>query len=418
MASESNKRKLDDISTENIENFASENSTSMTTLEDTVFQQISDLHNDIHARAGIIQRLEEVEAGFADLTGDYAILKAENEKLKEDYLQIKADTSDLKNENQLMKAIIIAKDKEIQQLKTQISEQHTRNLQQNLLFHNVAETPNEDCLQTVKDILKKKTYLTEEMINSLSIEQAHRIGTINTQTQKKPRLLVITCSSSSDKALIQAAWNVKPQNRPPQPTSNKTFLPKVTSHLPPDILATRSVNIQMINNIKRKAGSQAINTKIVGQNAYVNNNLLKPLVTKPTVEELLNTETEERASMMKLPSQFSQVCIEKGSSFVAEAIKVRSVQQVRLAYKRALLDPTRTKATHNILAYKIGDDISWIDDGEYGAGRSLSTWMTKEKLDNWALIITRQYGGIHLGTRRYDIMRDMAREAVGLPKPL
>jgi len=280
----------------------------------------------------------------------------------------------------------------------------------------VAETPNEDCLQTVKNILKKETYLTEEMIDSISIVQAHRIGSINTTNQKKPSLLVITCTSPTDKAIIQTAWNVRPQKEPAQPTDQKVYLPKVTSQLPPDVMATRSVNIQMINNIRRKAGSQSVSTKIVGTNAYVNNNLMRPLVTKPTVEDLLNTTTDEIAIMNKLPSQVSKTFIEKGSSFVAEAIKVRSAQQVRLAYKRALLDPSRTKATHNILAYKIGDDISWIDDGEYGAGRSLTTWMTKEKMENWALIITRQYGGIHLGTRRYDIIRDVAREAVGLPK--
>ena len=404
MNQQSNKRKISQMSADNMEENDTEDATMMTSLEDTVIQQITDLQKDLHAKSGVIQRLEEIEAGFADITDDYSVLKA-------NYEQLKTETKQLRDEQELMKSILIAKDKEIEQLKTQVMEQQTKSLQNNLLLHNVPEIPNEDCLLTVRNVLINETYLTEEMLQTMPIARAHRIGTPNTGSNKKPRLIVVTFTSLADRDTLLAVWNVKPQKKPLQTTQNQNFSTKVTSHLPSEIMAQRSLNIQMINTMKKKAAGQTLDTKIVGTRAYVNNNLMRPLVTKPSVEDLLSTTKEEKSQIQKLQSSTSHPVMELGSSFLAEAVKTTKIQQVRQAYKRVLLDPNRAKATHNILVYKVGEDVGWIEDGEFGAGRFLTTWLNKQKVENCAIIITRQYGGQHLGTRRYEIMKDVCQEA-------
>ena len=94
-----------------------------------------------------------------------------------------------------------------------------------------------------------------------------------------------------------------------------------------------------------------------------------------------------------------------------EAFSCKTLEEVRRAYKRVLSIPEATKATYNILVYKVGKDIGWVDDEEYGAGHFLATWMEREKLMNVAVVCTRQYGGRHLGTCRFELMREVASEA-------
>ena len=67
---------------------------------------------------------------------------------------------------------------------------------------------------------------------------------------------------------------------------------------------------------------------------------------------------------------------------------------------------------HNILAYCVRSTSGWVDDDELGAGRFLTTWMQRQKLVNTMVMITRQYGGNHLGTNRFEHMQDVAREAL------
>ncbi len=96
---------------------------------------------------------------------------------------------------------------------------------------------------------------------------------------------------------------------------------------------------------------------------------------------------------------------------MALAYKVKTVGDVRNAYKLHCATPTFHKATHNIIAYNAEGESGWCDKGEYGAGHILVGWLDKIKAKDICIIIVRIYGGIHLGTRRFKLMREVAVEA-------
>jgi putative IMPACT (imprinted ancient) family translation regulator len=135
------------------------------------------------------------------------------------------------------------------------------------------------------------------------------------------------------------------------------------------------------------------------------------IVVKPSVEDILRVDADDRREMSKLKSVSSDHKHERGSTFLAQAVKVTSIAEVRLAYKKTIMNPALHKASHNILAYNVGGELGWIDDGEHSAGRILAGWMNRSNIDNTCFIITRNFGGEHLGTKRFELMREVAKEA-------
>lgn len=73
------------------------------------------------------------------------------------------------------------------------------------------------------------------------------------------------------------------------------------------------------------------------------------------------------------------------------------------------------RATHNMYAYVIklpnGLELSDCeDDGEKAAGPKLLHMLKLMQLENQMIIVTRWYGGIHLGPDRFRHICNVARE--------
>ncbi|KAF2801554.1 UPF0029-domain-containing protein [Mytilinidion resinicola] len=117
---------------------------------------------------------------------------------------------------------------------------------------------------------------------------------------------------------------------------------------------------------------------------------------------------------------------EKKSVFLARVARVDSPAQAKLFLAHLLAtDKKAAKATHNITAWRIrgsdnahaGADITYQDcddDGETAAGGRVLHLM--QLMDVWdvMVVVTRWYGGVHLGPDRFRIINSAAREALVL----
>ncbi|GMI34294.1 hypothetical protein TrCOL_g13846 [Triparma columacea] len=121
----------------------------------------------------------------------------------------------------------------------------------------------------------------------------------------------------------------------------------------------------------------------------------------------------------------SEQIVSKGSVFVASGIKIRDAQDVvPLVEFHSKKDSRHRKATHHMYAYRIlmggvlYHDNS--DDGEDGAGRKIA-----ELLNNMMkageeqgeergvlMIVSRWYGGVKLGPKRFAHIANAAREVM------
>ena len=84
------------------------------------------------------------------------------------------------------------------------------------------------------------------------------------------------------------------------------------------------------------------------------------------------------------------------SRFLAQACAVASAAEAQ-AFIERISDPA---ATHNCWAWKIGQQYRFSDDGEPGgtAGRPILAAIEGQGFDQVAVVVTRWYGGIQLGT--------------------
>ncbi|KAJ6110454.1 hypothetical protein N7486_002689 [Penicillium sp. IBT 16267x] len=123
----------------------------------------------------------------------------------------------------------------------------------------------------------------------------------------------------------------------------------------------------------------------------------------------------------------SDVVTEKKSVFLARAARVTSLAQAQ-AYLDHLTatDKKVAVATHNISAWRIkqkkdvptGADAAetqiqdYDDDGETAAGGRLLHVMQLMDVWNVVVVVSRWYGGVHLGPARFRLINDVGRDAL------
>lgn len=67
------------------------------------------------------------------------------------------------------------------------------------------------------------------------------------------------------------------------------------------------------------------------------------------------------------------------------------------------------KATHNTWGVLLGDGPLKADDGESGAGMVILRMLEREGLANHVVVVTRWYGGKHLGGDRFRHVQEAVR---------
>ncbi|XP_013381455.1 protein IMPACT-like [Lingula anatina] len=107
---------------------------------------------------------------------------------------------------------------------------------------------------------------------------------------------------------------------------------------------------------------------------------------------------------------------DRKSTFQAHLAAVNSEEEVQLVMEKLLENKKIASATHNILAYRIRKDgphnviaQNCKDDGETHAGSRMLHIMQIINALNVMVVVTRWYGGVHLGPDRFKHINNCAR---------
>jgi hypothetical protein len=110
---------------------------------------------------------------------------------------------------------------------------------------------------------------------------------------------------------------------------------------------------------------------------------------------------------------------DRRSTFQAHLCVVSSPQDaMRVLRKLYGMDAKIRRATHNIWAYRINDLSSNMiysdndDDGETAAGRRLALLLDTMEVKGAIVVVSRWYGGIHLGPARFRHINNVARDLI------
>ncbi len=108
--------------------------------------------------------------------------------------------------------------------------------------------------------------------------------------------------------------------------------------------------------------------------------------------------------MPNLPEflQFTNVITDRGSKYAVTGGRVESEDDLAAFLKRLTKAKKFAKATHNTYAVRFADGTERKnDDGEGGAGAIILQMMQREGLEDAVIVVTRWYGGVHLGGDRF-----------------
>ena len=126
---------------------------------------------------------------------------------------------------------------------------------------------------------------------------------------------------------------------------------------------------------------------------------------------------------------------ERKSTFQAHVLlRLRSVEEADEFAAYLKRDPKVARASHNVLAFRkrlpapsargaVRDDsdsndssvffaCDHDDDGEHGAGKGLSHLLRVTQSEDVCVVVTRWFGGVHLGPRRFQCINNAARDAL------
>lgn len=104
-----------------------------------------------------------------------------------------------------------------------------------------------------------------------------------------------------------------------------------------------------------------------------------------------------------------KVLSDRGSKYAVSGAPAASRDEVAAVLAELRRNKRFAKATHNSWAVWLGDDPVKDDDGEAGAGAIILAELEGAGLRDHVVIVTRWYGGKHLGGDRFRHVRTAVR---------
>jgi len=100
--------------------------------------------------------------------------------------------------------------------------------------------------------------------------------------------------------------------------------------------------------------------------------------------------------------QIERVVSDRGSKYAVSGGEVVDQSQVKSFINKLCRKKKYAKATHNTWAVIFDDDKPLKnDDGESGAAAIILRMLERQGLRNHIVVVTRWYGGVHLGADRF-----------------
>ena len=101
-------------------------------------------------------------------------------------------------------------------------------------------------------------------------------------------------------------------------------------------------------------------------------------------------------------NKIDHVLTDRGSKYAVTGIQATSKAEAVRAIKTLCRKKKFAKATHNTWALLQADGTQIKnDDGESGAGAIILRMLVEKGIENTMIVVTRWYGGVHLGGDRF-----------------
>ena len=311
----------------------------------------------------------------------------------------------LQDDLSFVKGVVQVQDKQITANKDKIVNLTARSMSNNLLVSGIlGESDKENCKLKILEFFRGKLDLTME---DKEVEVAHCIG----KKGSKPRIIVTRCSINLKQKVLKALHLLKDvKNDLGDYYQIRTQLPE--PYLSEKIACeNRLKEIRKANNlIPEENKDSRVKAYIKNKTLFINEVPQKTHICPPTVAEVLNSSKQDLERMEKMRFSSSVLLSEKHSTFQGHAYHAKNTSDARLAYRR--MKQLYPDKDHIMMVYAIKSYHGAHDDGEHGASKYLSQVLANSQRKDIMIFVTREFGGVHLGLRRFLLIEKAAKEAL------
>ena len=361
----------------------------MMTLLQTMTNKLTAIQDDVKLlKDSKVQFGEQINGMMYDLEDDQEELVAQKKQLNKcnDRVDILAN-------------IVERYEDKINVLTNRCNTLELRMMQSEIIIFGL-KSESENCIETAKSFFIS----TMEINNPPNILYAYWKG--NPKNEYRP--LVVKFVNPSAKATIFAnvskfKGKKNPQDRPY----------RINNHLPESLaeVQKRHQGIIAANNKLSERNKQSIKRK--GGKLFVNNVEFKPKVQEPSAASLLDMDEDMLQNIREFHFTQSKEVSENNSKFIAYATNASCVND--LCHQLQHIRRKYSSATHMCMAYRVAgvDRVhgeGYVDDSEHSMGRRMLGLLTHKEIQNTVIFLIRFYGGTHIGTRRFVIMRELVEE--------
>lgn len=375
--------------------------------------RMDNLYSDIHgAVSGLKPTQNQLEDSVKFSSAKIETLEQNQSKI----VQLMNDMKKLTQDVQLMKEMFQKHSQKLQSLEKSVLDLTRRGMEQNLVFHGIAEVKSEstdekeDCKESVAEFLQANLQVE---IDTNEIWKAHRSGQ---KRSGRDRVIITKVSYAAKEVIMQNVTKLKGKlNANNQKIFINEQIPEGISEIRKQV-ADRLKVLRTENEAKPKDQRKQI--RAVNDKILIDEEVVEPEVQTLEPADLFMDSTEQRIvkALNQKIKETKPVSV-KNSQFIGLAAKVHSVEEMNHLYKAvALRFPS---VDHIMAAYGFKEENGKVktgncDDGEFGGSNIIKQTMKTAKVKDTAIFVVRKYGGVHLGFDRFATIEKMTKEALKL----
>lgn len=376
------------------------------TLDSPLSSQPLQVNTDIcEALNKVQQSILAMETKVGQLTD--ASLEIQN--LKKVQTSLRKEAKNARFKVSVLTNVVIRLEEKVEQQAGKIVQMQARSMRKNLIISGLDE-PKKPQVEKQEDLLTK---INDFMLNKLKMSTPvqlkvfHRFGAPD---GSGTRPVVVKVHRIEDKFAMLAKG---PQLKDLTNAHGKKYY--ISEQLPDVLQEERRYNQFWVQENKQNPSTSKPDMKITKNKLRINNEPYKKKVQIPNAAEILRLDDDELTSVRSVTLYEGGTKDEQGSEFLAFSARVQSTEDVRRAYRK--LKIKYADASHISSAFSLAPpngpyNQEANDDGEHGMGRMLLKLLHEAKATNIAVFLLRYFGGVHIGPKRFDIAKDLTKQAI------
>lgn len=305
----------------------------------------------------------------------------------------------LRDELDILKGVVHKMSNQMESADRKINQLVTKSMEDNLVISGILnDLPKKNARKQIHQFLQEEMDLRD--VNDMDVLKVYRIGQ---PQQGKNRPIMMHCTPDLRRYIM---WNAPLLKNRTNTEGGKYYINQQL----PESVAERNREIRQTikdQQSKEELLPQAAKSKFFVRHdkLFVNGQLTKKTIQPPQVQQLFPDEkTQEKINSIKLRT--FRLKPQAGSTFRMMMFEPKSMDEVKLAYIKMFQD--HSSADHIAVASVVHGEEAFNDNGKFGSGYRMLRVLKQHGMDNIALFMTRQFGGVHLGPRRFKIITDLA----------